>query len=239
MSAEELRSYVGTNQESLRLVRLGLNRECRVPVETTMAYAQEHVEDASRIKHAAQLLSAEGRLAEMEGRPDVAAESHLERVHLGAASSRGGLVIDRLIGVAIEDIGLRDLEKVTPQLNSQSCKKIAQALERIDAQPDSAAEYLQRERQWEKAAMGIIGWIRTAWAYKSLKPRRQNDQKVTAKILSVDRRRRQQLLNLASRAYELEHGKRPLRAEDLVPSVLRAVPKDPETGTNLVLNPAL
>jgi hypothetical protein len=76
------------------------------------------------------------------------------------------------------------------------------------------------------------------WMTKSLFPNRLNDQRFTIRLLATDRRRRQLLLDLASRAYELENGKRPLRAEDLVPSVLRAVPKDPETGTNLVLNPA-
>lgn len=86
--------------------------------------------------------------------------------------------------------------------------------------------------------MGVSDWIGAAWAYKSLNPFRQNDQSFTAKVLGTDRRRRQLMLNLASRAYELEHGKRPLRVEELVPSYLRAVPKDPETGTNLALNPA-
>jgi hypothetical protein len=75
------------------------------------------------------------------------------------------------------------------------------------------------------------------WMTKSLFPDRQNDQKFTTRLLTTDRRRRQLLLDLASRACELEHGKRPLHAEELVPSLLRAVPKDPETGTNLVLSP--
>ena len=77
------------------------------------------------------------------------------------------------------------------------------------------------------------------WVSKSLFPDRQDDQKFTTRLLAIDRRRRQLILDLATRTYELEHGKRPLRAEDLVPSVLRAIPKDPETGTNLVLNPSL
>ena len=241
MSVEELRSYVGTNQESLRLMRLGLNRECRVPVETTTVYTQEHVEDASRIKHAAQLLSAEGWLAEMEGRHDLAAKSHLERVRLGLASSMGGLLIDRLVGVAIEDVGLTGLERTAQRLNGLACKEIIQGLEGINASADSAAEYIKRERERNRRTIGwsvrlqvkLLGWVFSKPSFFEA-----TDQKFTAKVITTDRRRRQLMLNLASRAYELEHGKRPLRAEDLVPSLLRAAPKDPETGTNLVLNPA-
>ncbi|HYV30078.1 MAG TPA: hypothetical protein VEO53_03045 [Candidatus Binatia bacterium] len=49
--------------------------------------------------------------------------------------------------------------------------------------------------------------------------------------------RRKLLLKLAARGYELETGNRPASTLELVPSFLRAVPKDPESGTNLLLHP--
>jgi hypothetical protein len=146
------------------------------------------------------------------------------------------------VGIAIENIGLAGLERVAQQLDARPCRNSLQALEKIDLRLNSAAEYLKRDRQWGRKATGtsaLSAWIQSAWMTKSLFPHRKNNWSLTVKLLRTDRRRRQLLLNFASRAYELEHGKRPLRAEELVPSVLRAVPKDPETGTNLVLNPAL
>jgi len=205
-----------------------------------MAYMQKHLSDLSSVKGLALLLSAEGRLAEAEGRYDAAAKIHIEVTRLGQASAHGGLIIDKLVSVAIENIGLAGLERIGDRLNTLSCQKTIQALEEIDALPDSAAEYVARDRQWGRKATGtsaLSAWIQSAWGTKSLFPYRQRDWSLTAKLLKTDRGRRQLMLNLAARAYELEHGKRPLRAEDLVPSLLRAVPKDPETGTNLVLNP--
>jgi hypothetical protein len=237
MTTEELRSTLATNREPLRLARLGLQRECRVPTEDSMAYVQTHISDLSSIKRLAQLLSAEGRLAEVEIRYDAAAKIHIEIMHLGQASARGGLIIDKLVGVAVENIGIERLARVVGQLDTQSCRATIAILEEIDARNDVAAVYLKRDRKWVKATYGVSDWIRAAWIYKSLNPFRNNDQTFSSRLLKTDRRRRQLLLDLAARAYELEHGKRPLRAEDLVPSVLRAVPKDPETGTNLVLNP--
>jgi hypothetical protein len=205
-----------------------------------MAYLQKHLPDLSSVKSLALLLSAEGRLAEAEGRYDAAAKIHIEVTRLGQASAHGGLIIDKLVSVAIENIGLTGLERIADRLNTLSCQKTIQALEEIDVLPDSAAEYVARDRQWGRKATGtsaLSAWIQSAWMTKSLFPHRHDDWSLTAKLLRTDRRRRQLLLDLASRAYELEHGNHPLHAEELVPSLLRAVPKDPETGTNLVLSP--
>ena len=240
MTTEELKSLISTNQEPLRLVRLGLERECRVPTEDSMAYCQSHINDLPSVKRVAQLLSAEGRLAEVEERLDEAAKIHMEVMLLGQTSAHGGLVVDKLVGVAVENIGLVGLERIAHRLNAPSCRKAISSLEEIDARADSAAVYIKRDRQWGRKATGtsdLSAWIQSALLTKSFF--RNIYQKFTTKLLATERRRRLLLLNLASRAYELEHGKRPSRAEELVPSVLRAIPKDPETGTNLVLNPAL
>jgi hypothetical protein len=240
MSKEELRFLISTNQEPLRLVRLGLGRDCQVPTEDSMAYIQRHLNDLSSIKRVAQLLSAEGRLAEAEGRHGGAAEIYVEIVRLGQTSAKGGLIIDKLVGVAVENIGLTGLERVFFHLNMESSRSITSTLEKIDTEAQSAAVYIKRDRQFGRKATdaGILSaWIQSAWMAKSFFPHLQSEKKFKVRLSATDRRRRQFLLNLASQAYELEHGKRPLRAEDLVPSVLRAVPKDPERGTNLVLSP--
>jgi hypothetical protein len=241
MTEEESRSLVSTNQEPLRLLRLGLRRDCRVPVEDSMAYYQSHLDDLASFRRLALLLSAEGRLAEAAGHHDEAAKIHLEVVRFGQVSAHGGLIIDKLTGLAIESLGINGLERTTNQLNTQSHRTIIRALEGIDVR-DDPAEYIKRDRVWVQKAFGLNERIRTTlvgigiFSQQSSLSKKAVEQKFATRVVASDRHRRQLLLNLASRAYELENGKRPLRAEELVPSVLRAVPKDPETGTNLVLN---
>jgi hypothetical protein len=235
MLADELRAYVGTNQEPRRLVRLGLERECQVPTEDSTAYIQSHLPALSSVKALAQLLSAEGRLAEAEERYDAAAKIHLEVIHFGQAAARGGLIIDKLVGVAIENIGLTGLERMFSHLNAESGRATLRALEELDARADSAAEYLRRDREWARKAYGWRGRIQVMWLTKTFFPDRLTAQHFIPRVVAADRRRRQLLLNLAARAFELESGRRPVRTEDLAPAVLRLIPKDPETGTNLVL----
>jgi len=42
------------------------------------------------------------------------------------------------------------------------------------------------------------------------------------------------MLTLAARAYELEKGQPPKNLAALIPSYLKSLPLDPDTGTNLV-----
>jgi competence protein ComGC len=55
------------------------------------------------------------------------------------------------------------------------------------------------------------------------------------KFEAQEQRTRQLMIDLAARAYELDKGHRPASVADLVPEYLKAVPKDPIAGTNIVL----
>ena len=87
---DALRALVATNAEALQLLRLGLSRKCAVPTDATIAYFGSISGDLIGLKSLARLLAAEGRLAEMEGRPADAARSYVDAIRLGAGMSRGG-----------------------------------------------------------------------------------------------------------------------------------------------------
>ena len=102
---EKLRAYVLPNAEALKLARLGLSRPCRIPVEYTMAYFKSHGNEISQVAGLLPALSAERTLAEMEHRTNDAAFVNLDMVRLGHESSRGGFLIDGLVGLALEGSG--------------------------------------------------------------------------------------------------------------------------------------
>ena len=68
----------------------------------------------------------------------------------------------------------------------------------------------------------------------SLKKARQLAEQ---KFYGQEKKTRQLTVALAARACELEKGRRPENAADLTPEYLKAVPKDPASGKNLVLPP--
>ena len=238
MPKEDLEAYVSTNQEPLRLVRLGLTRECQVPMDVSWEQVRTNWEGRSGVSRLTLLIAAEGRLAELEKRFSDAARAHLDNVRFGQRSATGGRIIDKFKGVAFETIGMMGLERIVDRLDTaEVVRECITTLETADARSTPASDYINRDRQWYRKATRSSDKIRAMWVNKTLFPDRAADQALITKLHIADRRRRQLLLNLAARAYELERGKKPVRAEDLVPSVLRTLPKDPETGTNLVLNP--
>ncbi len=60
-------------------------------------------------------------------------------------------------------------------------------------------------------------------------------QQAGQKFKGQEKKTRQLIIDLAARAYELENGHRPASLTELVPDYLKAVPKNPVSGTNLVL----
>ena len=76
-----LRVLVATNAEALRLLRVGLSRNCSVPTDEAIANFGGANRDLIALKSLARLLNAEGRLAELENRPTDAAQSYLDDLH--------------------------------------------------------------------------------------------------------------------------------------------------------------
>ncbi len=236
MPPGELRAFVGTNQEPLRLLRLGLTRDCRTPIEYTMDFYRQHATELGDLRRLAQLVSAEGRLAEAEARHLHAALSHFDNVKYGRVSAQGGLVIEKLVGIAIESMGILGIERVAGKLSADEARTVLGKMIERDKVPDDPDEFIARDRIFSKQTSTLAERLRAMWEYKTLRPDRIIDPKFIGQIHRASRSRRQLMLRLAARVYQIEKGSPPRQASDLVPDILRAVPVDPETGTNLVLN---
>jgi len=235
MNLEQLRELATANSEALELARSGLSNQCRVPVEFTQAYNENHLSNLASVKRLAQAFVAEGRLDEMENRPNDAVKSYLDVIHLGNESSRGGTLIDGLVGIAIESIGTSPLQKLVPQLNAQSCRETADTLETLNSQRQSWNEVMQQEHDWSRRAFpGLRNELQRLTSRNSLK---KAFQIIEQKIKKRQTETRQLIIDLAARAYELDKGKPPASVADLVPDYLKAIPQDPFTGTNMVYLP--
>ena len=234
MSQEELRALLTKNAEALQLVRAGLGKECRVPTEFSTNYLDRHMVELSAIKNVGRLLSMAGRLAELENRPADAAERYLDAIRLGQDSARGGLLIDSLVGLALESMGLTPLEQLSHDLDVQTCRNMVVALEKTESKTEHPAEIFEREAVFSH--VGSLGnRIVMMLMYRSFHPGKAFEQKFLPKFNAAQKRKRMLALALATRAYTLETGKPPEKVEVLVPSYLKSIPLDPDTGTPLKL----
>jgi hypothetical protein len=229
MSHGDLQVLVQKNADALKLARTGLSLPCQVPLDYA-APNPAYYTNLACFRRLAQGLAAEGRLLELESRPTDAAEVYLTTIRLGGATSHGGLLIDSLVGIAIEPIGTAPLEKLALTLDADQCRHAAALLESYEAQRECMAIVLARERIWARRAYGLRGRIARLFMFRSL---RQVDQRAVAKVNAMQTRERVLLIRFATRAYQLEKGERPKTLAELVPAYLKSVPLDPTTGTNM------
>ncbi len=234
MSEAGLRALVAQNSGALQLARQGFHCESRVADNN----APDMLKILESIKRLALAFSAEGRLAAMENRSDDAVRIHLETVRLGQESSRGGTLMVRLVGIAIEKIGLDSLQPLEQGTDARQCKEIALALESLDAREPTISETLACEKAFAdklRAAEPIMRRMMYAIT-QPLQARMMAPaiQQATNKIQAHQAVLRQAMIAFAARAYELEKNQRPASLRDLTPDYLKAIPQDPRTGKDIV-----
>lgn len=227
-----LRALVATNAEALRVLRLGLSRRCAVPTDAAITNFGAVNHDLIGLKSLAWVLSAEGRLAEMENRPADAARSYVDSIRLGTELSRGGFMINRLVGIACEAIGGSRHVKLLPRLTCEQMRSLVTELEQIDSNTVSWAEVMNCERRFARAQIGNFpNPVRLAsdwWQARKVAEasRRKHDSTAAhLRLLSTE---------MALRCYRCDRGNAPASLAQLVPQYLGQVPLDPFSGRPLI-----
>ncbi len=234
MAEPRLVQLVSQNAAALSIARAALSNACVVPVQFSTNYMDAHLEQLSNLKRLGIAFAAGGKLQEMENHSNEAVRSYLEMVRLANASARGGVLIDQLVGIAIEAMATSRLQNILPQLDAASSHEAAMELETLDAQRQTWSQVMQQEQDWSYRAFPGL-----RYDLERILARRINasaiqaaERKFNAHILKT----RQLMIDLAARAYELDKGKPPARVADLAPGYLKSVPRDPLTGTAMNLS---
>jgi hypothetical protein len=147
---EQVRAVVARNRPALARLREGFRHQYRAP--PSVSFAQTYPELAD-YRSLARALVAEGRLAEREGRPNAAARSYLDCLRLGVDMPRGGVVIHGLVGIAVQELGLDALNRVTDRLDAPTAASMARELARLDRRAPTLAETLAGEKEYITTAL--------------------------------------------------------------------------------------
>ena len=202
MNQEQLQKAVSANAAAASLARSGLSNQCRVPIQYSESYDSNHLDDLAGLKRLARAFAAEGTLAEMNGRTNDAVQSFLTTVHLGNETLRGGVLIDGLVGIAIDAIGTSHIQTLVTNLDTRTCRETASALESLDAQNQTWSEVLQQENIWSRAT--FHGWRYDLMRLEAGKSAKAAIASSKRKFEAQEQRMRQLMVDLAARAYELD-----------------------------------
>ena len=243
MTHDTLASVVATNSEALAAARLGLSRKCSAHTDQLITNNMTP-SDLIGMKRLAQLFATEGRLAEMDGRFADAARSYADAIRLGNESSRGGLVIHRLVGIACEAIGMMPLAKLVPKLDCEQARPIISELAKIDSEGVAWGDIWRDERRYARWQIrqyhNPVRLVTDMWhAHKIKGPVLARHNKAVAHLRLI-------MVELALRCYRSDQGQPPSSLNELVPKYLQTLPYDPfasgplplmyrSNGTNWVL----
>jgi hypothetical protein len=195
-----------------------------VPLDTTLTNEGGLLVQLAGMKRLAQLLAAEGRLRELEDRPEDAARSYADAIRFGNETSRGGLLINRLVGIACEAIGCYPLARVAPKLSCEQARAILLDLEKVDADRVTWAEVRRNEKYfYHQRRKGFHPILQAVGWWQS----RQSLQKAETRQKMIIAHERLLAGELALRCYQSEKTRLPTGLDELVPNYLSKVPQDP------------
>jgi hypothetical protein len=232
MGHEDLQALVAANGKSLALVRSGFKKQCALPMQTYLVNRAAMSDDMPLFKQIAQLLAAEGRLAELDGRLDDAARSYLDAIRCGNEISRNGFVINRLVGVACSAIGSIPLAKLTPKLECEQLKPIIAELDKLDQATVTWKETMRAEgvfmRRELRKTPNPIAWIPLWWqSRKAIEGAEVTHLRAVARLRLLE-------TELALRCCLAEQAAPPKQLAELVPNYTQSVLQDPFSKQPLV-----
>ncbi|MFV1969255.1 MAG: hypothetical protein ACC628_27860, partial [Pirellulaceae bacterium] len=232
-STAQLAAELAKYSVAYELCRRGLSRSSwhpnyfrrDVPV---MDSFQITLGEIQAFRAAARALSRECQFARQEGRFADAARSACDAIHVGEVAGRGGLIVDYLVGIAVQGFGHHDLHRVTGQLDAEQCRLCIAELQQTEPDGESLEDVFYRERVWSENAYGWYGHLGLILAdladsdlfgvsesiREAISPRHQ----AITRLLTVE---------LALQAFQQERGAYPEHLDELVPRVLPQVPRDP------------
>ena len=229
-STDALQAFVGQYANVLDQTRSALLKPCQVPLDySPNSFRTDHL---TKLRNLVRLFQVQMVLADRQSRPEDAAPTGVDCVHLADKGSRGGMLIDFLAACAIEGIGTAQIAKCRKDLNAEVCRELIAELKRIDRDREPVAEFVRRDRDWCRIAGG---WRNDFWNSVFRLARGANDDSELYESICRRREATMQLLitELALQAYRLEHGQYPERLDSLVPDLINSVPIDPFDGQPL------
>lgn len=145
MALEELKELVAASKSVLERVRLGLGRECVVPVQYELDLLNFSIESFAKLRRLGNLLVMKGMVAERDENYGAAAKSYLDCVRLGIKTSRGGFFIHSMFGHGGAWLGLSNVLAIRDRMSSEDLQVCLTDLAALQRQKEPVDDVQARE----------------------------------------------------------------------------------------------
>ncbi len=240
LEGNELRTHLEKNQEPLRLIRKALSHQWRQPSIQDPSHPGPLL-GMEYFNKVTGLLSDERRFAIEAGRTDHALLITTDLLRIAHLFPIGGFLSDKNWSLLLEEQCLSDFGELEPATSGTSIQKLISTLIQMETAAEPHEMAVTRNRAFLENAWTFTERVAEMWKNRTLFPSHDfmsSESDLVDAMHRTARLRRQLMIRLATHIYQLEKGTPPRQISDLVPNILPMIPVDPETGTNLVLNPS-
>ncbi len=196
-SLADLKAYVESQKETLTQVRSSLGQPCQVAVEYSQPYLLQHGANIAAFKRLAQLLIAEGLVAEQQAQISAAVKSYWDALRLSRAASHGGDYLDALVGLSMEKMACQRLENLVDKMPPAEAQAAHKSLTEFISQADPVEVFIQQEEAFVRQVYDLS--TRMAWAV-SFRHRQALEQNMRQKVAAAEMERQRLQTRLAARA---------------------------------------
>jgi hypothetical protein len=177
----------------------------------------------------------QSRAAVAAGDYGTAANAAMDGFRLGSRGQRGGLIVNKLVGIALEGVGIRLLVDSLPRLDRAQGRSMEAALAAEERDRESLDDVYSRELAWTMNANGWSGRLEhfVEQSFAAADPQRYRSilERSDARTLAQLRLLR---ASLAIGFYRQDEGHFPPSLAALVPNWLDAAPLDPFSDQTLI-----
>ena len=209
--------------------REALELPSMVPVDYEKSYYEAALDRNQSLRQLARAMRAAGEAASMNGDDNQAVQWHVDTIRLGRSTWRGGLIVDWLVGTAIEGIGMQLIHEDASELSPGTRREVLAALDRLGDEAEPFEVIQIRDEVWTQNAYGWLGRL-THCVDKLVGQQtrvRELQESLAMRRLAL---RRILLVELALENYHDARGHYPETLDELMPDELVELPVDPFTG---------
>ncbi len=223
---EVLQNEVSAMSAAYAELETALTEEIRVPIDYSSPFGFR-ADEIQTFRAIARCEAGRATLAIREGRFKDALHCNLNIIKLGYAIRREALVVNALVGIAVNGIGQSGVFEIIEDIHTNQSSQVIHLLTQLDRNAEPVEAFFVRERIFEQHSRGWNGHLRlvvlemgdpSKLASKSSTVEAFNREKAISRLLCAE---------LALRMYRDDHGHFPHTLAELVPVYLPDVPTDP------------
>jgi hypothetical protein len=136
------------------MVRRGLEKECRIPIESTSAWFVTHQSELGQLKMLVHTIITEGKVADSQGQIDRALDTYLDGLKFSYHAVRGGLGYDYLCGVSFKALFLKAIKDLVPKLTPEQSLRALHALDKLKLEQEPLKVIARRSKAWRRKTSG-------------------------------------------------------------------------------------